>query len=76
MGLVKTRRLAYPPLVGVRDPCGTEHAERSECRARTSRWIKGRNEAAIQGLESSGSAHEVVILFSPTIGSLTWQAET
>ena len=33
MGLVKTRRLAYPPLVGVRDPWGSEHAERSECRA-------------------------------------------
>ena len=33
MGFVKTRRLAYPPLVGVRDPWGSEHAERSECRA-------------------------------------------
>ena len=33
MGLVKTRRLAYPPLAGVRDPWGSEHAERSECRA-------------------------------------------
>ena len=33
MGLVKTRRLAYPPLVGVRDPWGSGHAERSECRA-------------------------------------------
>ena len=28
MGLVKTRRLAYPPLAGVRDPWGSEHAER------------------------------------------------
>ena len=33
MGLVKTRRLAYPPLAGVHDPWGSEHAERSECRA-------------------------------------------
>ena len=33
MGLVKTRRLKYPPLAGVRDPWGSEHAEQRECRA-------------------------------------------
>ena len=33
MGLVKTRRLEYPPLAGVRDPWGSEHAEQRECRA-------------------------------------------
>ncbi len=33
MGLVKTRRLAYPPLAGADDPWGSRQAERSECRA-------------------------------------------
>ena len=33
MGLVKTRRLAYPPLAGADDPWGSRQAERCECRA-------------------------------------------
>ena len=50
MGLVKTRRLAYPPLAGVRDPWGSEHAERkrvpSDAQTTTR---KGRDEAAGEG---------------------------
>ena len=33
MGLVKTRRLEYPPLAGADDPWGSRQAERCECRA-------------------------------------------
>ena len=33
MGLLKTRRLAYPPLAGADDPWGSRQAERCECRA-------------------------------------------
>ena len=33
MGLVKTRRLKYPPLAGADDPWGSRQAERCECRA-------------------------------------------
>ena len=33
MGLVKTRRLAYPPLAGADAPWGSRQAERCECRA-------------------------------------------
>jgi hypothetical protein len=33
MGLVKTRRLAYPPLAGADDSWGSRQAERCECRA-------------------------------------------
>ncbi len=33
MGLVKTRRLAHPPLAGADDPWGSRQAERCECRA-------------------------------------------
>ena len=33
MGLVKTRRLAYPPLAGADDPWGSRQAERCGCRA-------------------------------------------
>ena len=34
MGLVKTRRPVYPPLAGVRDPWGSEHASDAEAAAR------------------------------------------
>ena len=33
MGLVKTRRQAYPPLAGADDQWGSRQAERCECRA-------------------------------------------
>lgn len=33
MGLVKTRRLKYPPLAGADDPWGSRQAKRCECRA-------------------------------------------
>ena len=32
-GIDRGALAAYPPLAGVRDPWGSEHAERSECRA-------------------------------------------
>ena len=33
VGLVKTRRLKYPPLAGADNPWGSRQAERCECRA-------------------------------------------
>ena len=33
VGVVKTRRLKYPPLAGADDPWGSRQAERCECRA-------------------------------------------
>ena len=40
MGFVKTRRLAYPPLAGVRDPWGSEHAERKRVPSDASSFAK------------------------------------
>ena len=72
MGLVKTRRLAYPPLVGVRDPWGSEHAERSECRAmhpppqRLRRTGKQqRAKAAMKPLMKGGGGKGVARQFAP-----------
>ena len=57
MGLVKTRRLAYPPLAGVRDPWGSEHAERSECRAMRKQQ---RAKAGIKGQKTEGKEFRTV----------------
>ena len=44
-----SRRDAYPPLAGVRDPWGSEHAERSECRE-ARRNLAAKNAKIAKGL--------------------------